>query len=169
MPENPIVRLARAWRLAAEAHTDQKRKGERAEPYVNHLAEVAQLVAEATGGTDPDLVIAALLHDTLEDTEVKREDLVREFGARVADLVAEVTDDKALPQAERKRGQIEHASTLSRGAQIIKLADKTSNVRAIVASPPKGWSAQRRADYVDWARRVVAICRPAAPGLAALF
>jgi (p)ppGpp synthase/HD superfamily hydrolase len=169
MSENPIVRLVRAWRFAADAHTDQKRKGERGEPYVNHLSEVAQLVAEATDGEDPDLVIAAVLHDTVEDTGVTAEDLRREFGARVAGLVCEVTDDKSLPKAERKQLQIDHAPTLSHGAQIIKLADKTSNVRAIVASPPKDWSAERKADYVAWGRKVVDICRPAAPKLAAQF
>ncbi len=169
MPENPIVRLARAYRFAAEAHEGQKRKGERGEPYVNHLIEVADLVADATDGADIDLIIAALLHDTVEDTPVTPADLTREFGARVAGLVGEVTDDKSLPQAERKRLQVEHAPHLSHGAQIIKLADKTSNVRAIIASPPKDWSAQRRADYVDWARQVADICRPASPRLAALF
>jgi (p)ppGpp synthase/HD superfamily hydrolase len=169
MPENPTVRLVRAFRFAAEAHVDQKRKGERQEPYINHLAEVADLVAAATEGADPDLVVAALLHDTVEDTSVTPADLAREFGPKVADLVSEVTDDRTLPQAERKRAQVEHASHLSHGAQIIKLADKTSNVRAIVASPPKDWSAQRRADYVDWARKVAEICRSASPQLGALF
>lgn len=169
MSENPIVRLARAYRFAAQAHVNEKRKGERQEPYVNHLVEVAELVAGATDGADIDLIIAALMHDTVEDTEVTPADLTREFGPRVAALVAEVTDDKGLPQAERKRLQVEHAPHLSRDAQIIKLADKTSNVRDIAASPPKGWTPERRADYVDWARQVVDICRPASPRLAALF
>jgi (p)ppGpp synthase/HD superfamily hydrolase len=169
MPENPIARLARAYRFAAEAHIDQRRKGERGEPYLNHLTEVADLAAKATDGSDVDLVIAALLHDTVEDTRVTPEDLSREFGPRVAALVGEVTDNKSLPQAERKRLQVEHAPHLSHGAQIIKLADKTSNVRAIIASPPKDWSEARRADYVDWARRVADVCRPASPQLAALF
>ncbi|HEY1561063.1 MAG TPA: HD domain-containing protein [Caulobacteraceae bacterium] len=169
MSENPILRLTCAYRFAAQAHVDEKRKGERGEPYINHLVEVADMVARATDGSDVDLVVAALLHDTVEDTKVTAEDLSREFGARVASLVAEVTDDKSLPQAERKRLQVEHAPHLSRDAQIIKLADKTSNVRDIIASPPKGWSAERRADYVAWARQVVDICRPASPMLSALF
>jgi (p)ppGpp synthase/HD superfamily hydrolase len=169
MSEYPVLRLTHAYRFAAQAHVDEKRKGERGEPYINHLVEVADMVARATDGSDVDLVVAALLHDTVEDTKVTAEDLSREFGARVASLVAEVTDDKSLPQAERKRLQVEHAPHLSRDAQIIKLADKTSNVRDIIASPPIGWSAERRADYVDWARQVVDICRPASPMLAVLF
>lgn len=169
MSENWIVRLARAYRFAAEAHVDEKRKGERGEPYVNHLVEVAEMVARATGGADVDLIVAALMHDTVEDTKVTPDVLSREFGARVAALVGEVTDDKSLPQAARKQAQIEHAPHLSRDAQIIKLADKISNVRDIIASPPKGWSKERRADYVDWARQVVDICRPASPELSALF
>lgn len=169
MSENPIVRLARAYRFAAQAHVNEKRKGERQEPYINHLVEVAELVAGATDGDDIDLIVAALMHDTVEDTQVTPADLTREFGPRVAALVAEVTDDRTLPQAERKRLQVEHAPHLSRDAQIIKLADKTSNVRDIAASPPRGWSPEQRAGYVDWARQVVDICRRASPRLAALF
>jgi guanosine-3',5'-bis(diphosphate) 3'-pyrophosphohydrolase len=169
MTENPVVALARAYHFAAVKHAEQKRKGEAAEPYVNHLTEVAELVAGATRGTDPEIVIAAVLHDTLEDTETTPEELQAAFGARVAELVAEVTDDKSLPKQDRKALQIEHAAHASRGAQIVKLGDKTSNVRALLASPPAGWSDERRLAYVDWAARVVDACRAAAPALAAEF
>ncbi|MGH6972829.1 MAG: HD domain-containing protein, partial [Caulobacteraceae bacterium] len=143
--------------------------GEAAEPYVNHLTEVAQLVAEATGGADVDLVIAAVLHDTVEDTQTTVEELQREFGGKVAGWVAEVTDDKSLPKAERKRLQIEHAANASQGAKIVKLADKTANLRALLSSPPPDWAEERKAEYVAWAQNVVAGCCGANPWLEAQF
>ena len=143
MNEHPLLALARAYHFAAARHVNQRRKGEAAEPYMNHLTEVAELVAEATRGADPEVIIAAVLHDTVEDTETTLEDVRAAFGERVAGLVAEVTDDKSLPKQTRKELQIEHAAHASRGAQIIKLADKTSNLRALASSPPKGWSDER--------------------------
>ncbi len=141
---------------AAHWHTAQRRKGAAAEPYVNHLLEVADLVAEATGGTDINLVVAALLHDAVEDQPVSRATIAAEFGEEVASLVMEVTDDKSLPKADRKRLQIEHAPHKSPRAAVIKLADKTSNMRALASSPPADWPMQRRQDYVRHAREVVA-------------
>jgi GTP diphosphokinase / guanosine-3',5'-bis(diphosphate) 3'-diphosphatase len=164
----PTLRLARAYHFAAVRHVDQRRKGAAGEPYTNHLSEVAELVAQATKGSDPDLIIAAVLHDTVEDTATTLDELQHLFGARVAALVAEVTDDKSLPKDERKRLQIEHAAHASHGAQIIKLADKTSNVRALKASPPP-WDDARKLAYVEWAGKVVAGCRHASPWLAAEF
>ena len=128
---------------------------------MNHLAEVAELVARATDGRDVDLVAAAVLHDTVEDTDTTFEEIAARFGSRVASLVAEVTDDKSLPWQERKRLQIEHAAHASLGAKVIKLADKTSNLRAMADSPPRNWSDARRADYLAWSRQVVANCRGA--------
>jgi (p)ppGpp synthase/HD superfamily hydrolase len=133
---------------------DHRRKGERAEPYVNHLAEVADLVAEATNGNDPNLVIAAVLHDTIEDTGLTYAELEAQFGLDVADLVAEVTDDKQLPSSERKKLQVEHAGRISTRAKLLKLADKTSNLRSIANSPPSDWSGERKQQYLNWARKV---------------
>src|SRR5258708_38331063 len=135
-----LVQLAHAADYAARQHIAQRRKGPRAEPYVNHLIEVAALLAEATDGGDVALLMAGLLHDTLEDTDTTYEDLVQRFGPDVASLVAEVTDDKSLPKEERKRLQIEKTAGKSQRAKLLKLADKTSNLRSLVASPPKGWS-----------------------------
>lgn len=135
-------------------HVHQRRKGIAQEPYINHLLEVASLVTVATGGFDPNLVIAALLHDAIEDQEVPVEIIAREFGKQVADIVMEVADDKSLPKEERKRKQIEAAPKKSRSAKLIKLADKTSNLRTI-ASSPAGWSVKRRLDYIAWAKNVV--------------
>jgi (p)ppGpp synthase/HD superfamily hydrolase len=166
---NEIERLAQAYNFAAAKHAGQTRKGEAGEPYVNHLTEVAQLVAQATGGDDVDLVIAAVLHDTVEDTEATFDELASAFGPRVASLVAEVTDDKSLEKAERKRLQVEHAGQASAGAKIIKIADKTSNLRALAVSPPVGWADERRAEYLEWAVQVVARCRGVNAWLEAQF
>ncbi len=135
--KNAVLYLTKALDFAARKHTDHRRKGEREEPYINHLAEVAGLLADATDGHDLDLVLAGLLHDTIEDTETTYDELVNEFGTVVADLVAEVTDDKSLEKVERKRSQVETAPNKSDRAKMIKIADKTSNMRSIIASPPK--------------------------------
>ena len=154
-----IVAVARALDFAARKHSSQRRKGEANEPYVNHLAEVARLVAEATLGQDPVAVVAALLHDTIEDTGTTRAELEREFGAEVAAVVAEVTDDKSLPKMERKRLQEQNAPHKSPRAKLVKIADKTSNLRSIAQSPPTDWDLKRQREYFEWAARVVAGCR----------
>ena len=133
-----------AAHFAAEKHANQKRKGIAGEPYINHLLEVAELVSGAISEPDANVVIAALLHDTIEDAGVRKDELVQRFASDVADLVAELTGDKSLPKAERKRLQIEHAPKLSVWAQTIKLADKISNLRAILASPPADWDYERK-------------------------
>jgi (p)ppGpp synthase/HD superfamily hydrolase len=157
--ESDIVQLARAADYAARQHLGQRRKGERGEPYINHLTEVAALLAEATNGEDAVLLLGGLLHDTIEDTATTFADLEAMFGIEVAELVAEVTDDKSLSQAERKRLQVESTPGKSRRAKLLKLADKTSNLRGLVDSPPADWSAERLSDYVDWAEQVVKSCR----------
>lgn len=154
-----LVTVLRASRFAAEKHAAQRRKGESAEPYVNHLIEVAALLAEATDGADEALVVAALLHDAVEDVGVTPQEIAAGFGDAVAEIVGEVTDDKRLPKAERKRLQEETVACKSRRAKLLKLADKTSNLRAIAKSPPREWGVARMAEYVDWAERVVDGCR----------
>ena len=148
------ISVLRAADAAARWHVHQRRKGAAGEPYVNHLLEVATLVAEATDGNDPDLVIAALLHDSIEDQEVPRGIIANEFGEGVAKLIEEVTDDKSLDKQERKQLQVINTDKISTRAKILKLADKTSNLRAIAASPPPDWSVKRRLEYVEWARKV---------------
>jgi (p)ppGpp synthase/HD superfamily hydrolase len=164
-----LVLVARAADFAARMHVSQRRKGAAQEPYLNHLAEVALLLGEATGGTDYVLVAAAWLHDTLEDTEAEREELEALFGREVASIVAEVTDDKSLKKVERKRLQIETAPHRSRQARLLKIADKTSNLRAMASSPPVGWDLVRRQEYIDWAEAVVAGCRGISPQLEKMF
>jgi|HubBroStandDraft_1064217.scaffolds.fasta_scaffold37096_3 (p)ppGpp synthase/HD superfamily hydrolase len=158
MPDclNPVRQILAAARFAAERHAAQRRKGHSAEPYVNHLLEVAELLARLTDELDTNLIVAALLHDTIEDAGVARQELVERFGEDVASLVAEVTDDKSLPKETRKALQIENAPAKSPRAQALSAADKIANVRSIATSPPANWSFQRRVEYVRWARQVVA-------------
>ncbi|TBW33081.1 bifunctional (p)ppGpp synthetase/guanosine-3',5'-bis(diphosphate) 3'-pyrophosphohydrolase [Siculibacillus lacustris] len=164
-----VARLAQAAHYAARAHKFQQRKGLDAEPYVNHCLEVAELVATAEDPGDVEVVIAALLHDTVEDTAITEADLERDFGRRVADLVMAVTDDKTLPKEARKRLQIAHAPGLCRDARLVKIADKISNLRALVRTPPAGWTPERLADYVVWSQAVVTACGPTDAVLEAEF
>jgi (p)ppGpp synthase/HD superfamily hydrolase len=163
------VAVLRAADTAAKWHVHQRRKGIAQEPYINHLLEVASLVTEASGGTDPNVVTAALLHDAIEDQSVTAETIASEFGKRVADIVIELSDDKTLPKAERKRKQVENAAKKSREAKLIKLADKTSNLRTIASSPAADWSVERRLEYVAWAKNVVAGLRGTSPWLEQKF
>ena len=167
-PES-ILRLARAYHFAAGRHVGQRRKGVAGEPYVNHLTEVAELVAKASDGADIDLIIAAVLHDSVEDTITTPEELAALFGPEVAALVAEVTDDKKLPKHARKALQIAHAANATPRAQIIKMADKVSNLRSLAESPPADWALKRIQEYGEWASKVVAGCQSANAWLAQQF
>ncbi len=152
MTDAGTLRLMRALDFAARAHANQRRKGAAQEPYVNHLIEVAREVAEATGGDETDLMVAALLHDVVEDTPVTPAELASAFGPTVRDIVLECSDDMTLPKDERKRRRLELAARKSRGAKLVKIADLISNLRATGASPPAGWPA-------DWCLGYVASCR----------
>ncbi len=171
--ENQNLRATRdilkAAHFAAVRHSGQRRKGATGEPYVNHLLEVAELVAGALDEPDPHLVMAALLHDAVEDVGVTKQELIETFGDDVANLVMEVTDDKSLPKKERKRLQVVNAPHKSVRAQVIKLADKISNLRAILASPPTDWSVERQREYFAWAKQVVEALSAPNPGLKAEF
>jgi guanosine-3',5'-bis(diphosphate) 3'-pyrophosphohydrolase len=164
-----VALVTRAADFAARRHSGQVRKGTAREPYLNHLAEVAALLAETADEPDAWLVAAGWLHDTVEDTATEREELVELFGETIAAIVAEVTDDKSLPRAERKRLQIETATQKSPRARALKIADKISNIRSLIVSPPDDWERDRLIDYVDWAEKVVAGCRCVNPRLDQLF
>lgn len=142
--------LLRAVEFSAERHRGQRRKGVDASPYINHSIEVAAMLANVAGVRDLAILIAAVLHDTIEDTRTSPEELEAAFGPEVRLLVQEVTDDKTLPKAERKRLQVKHAPQLSPSAKLIKLADKVSNVRDVTDRPPSDWSVERRREYLDW-------------------
>jgi (p)ppGpp synthase/HD superfamily hydrolase len=157
--DRDIAGLFAALHFAADKHRDQRRKGACASPYINHPIEVAELLVRVGGVTDVRLLQAAVLHDTLEDTETTAEELESRFGFKVRRLVEEVSDDKSLPRDERKRLQVEHAPTLSREARQIKLADKICNLRDLKERPPPDWSTTRRLAYLDWSEQVIEGCR----------
>jgi (p)ppGpp synthase/HD superfamily hydrolase len=151
--------VSEAADFAARRHTGQQRKGRGSEPYVNHLAEVANLLSIATEGMDAELVAAAWLHDTIEDTATTCEELAQKFGERIAALVVEVTDDMTLAKNERRQRQIVDAPKKSPGAKLIKIADKISNIRARILPQPNQEERDDLADYAAWAEKVVAGCR----------
>jgi guanosine-3',5'-bis(diphosphate) 3'-pyrophosphohydrolase len=165
---NSIVLLKAAY-FAADKHRGQTRKDSDGSPYINHPLSAALLIAETGGVYDTDILAAALLHDTLEDTDTTEEELEKQFGSRVLSLVLEVTDDKSLPKKARKQKQIDHAEHLSKEAVLIKLADKITNVRDISIHPPAGWGWERRKEYLDWAEKVIANCPKANEPLERLF
>lgn len=148
-------RILQATHFAAEKHSRQRRKNTAGSPYINHPIEVAFHLSSVGGITDEDILLAALLHDTIEDTETSRDEIIYLFGEAVASLVMECTDDKSLPKLERKRLQIENAPKKSPGAKMIKIADKTCNLRSILSDPPEDWPLSRQHEYFVWAEKVV--------------
>lgn len=164
-----VLGLTRALVYAAEAHANQRRKGAAQEPYINHLIEVLDLVARATGGEDTDLLTAALLHDVVEDTPVSADELAAAFGERVARIVVENSDDMTLPKDERRRQRIAAMAHKSPEARIVKTADVISNLRAIAVSPPAGWAMDRRLGYLEGCRQLIAAGRGANAVIERLF
>ncbi len=167
--EEPVGLILRAVAFAAEKHKNQRRKDADATPYVNHPIALANVLKQEGGVDDVAVLVAAILHDTIEDTQTTADELRAIFGEDVTSIVLEVTDDKSLPKAERKQLQIEHAAHASPKAKLVKLADKICNLRDIAASPPADWSADRKKDYFDWAKQVVEGCRGANVRLEAAF
>jgi guanosine-3',5'-bis(diphosphate) 3'-pyrophosphohydrolase len=153
--EEDISLLLKAVTFSAEKHKNQRRKGVEGSPYINHPIAVAETLWTVGGVRDVSIIVAAILHDTVEDTKTTIGEIEEHFGPVVRSLVQEVTDDKSLPKPERKRLQVEHAPNLSRGAQQLKLADKISNIQDVAYAPPTHWPHQRRVDYLSWADNVV--------------
>lgn len=164
-----LNRLIHALAFAAARHRDQRRKDAQASPYINHLIAVLDILWTTGGVRNGELLTAAVLHDTLEDTHTSPEEIAEEFGLKVRALVLELSDDKSLPSLVRKQLQIKHAPALSPESKQIKLADKISNVGDMAFSPPPDWPWQRKADYLDWAEKVVAGLRGANPAMEARF
>lgn len=169
-PRLPVSsrRLLEALNFAAVRHRHQRRKGKRGAPYVNHLIEVAHLLT-THGVEDDDVLVAAVLHDVVEDTSATPAEIAQRFGTRVAEIVAQVTDDDTLPLWERKQRQIETAPMLTPDAQHVRVADKISNLRGILSSPPEHWSLARKLAYYAWAEQVVLGCTAARPSLQSTF
>jgi guanosine-3',5'-bis(diphosphate) 3'-pyrophosphohydrolase len=160
--------VLRAAAFAAEKHRKQRRKDVEASPYINHPIQLAYILVQADI-EDPIVLAAALLHDTVEDTQTTLDELEIVFGYEIARIVAECTDDKQLDKLERKQAQVDHAATLSPRAKLVKLADKIANVSDIDGAPPAGWSVERKREYFDWAKRVVDRMRGANAALEARF
>lgn len=158
---NDLPNLIEAIHFAAKKHQNQKRKGADSEPYINHPLEVLNLLVKVGGVTDSKTLTAAVLHDTVEDTGVTKEEIAEKFGQEISEMVMELTDDKSLPKAVRKEKQVEHAPDLSHAAKQIKICDKISNIRDVLENPPDGWSDERRREYINWGERVVAGLRGA--------
>jgi guanosine-3',5'-bis(diphosphate) 3'-pyrophosphohydrolase len=161
--------IIKAAAFAARKHKTQRRKDAEASPYINHPIALADVLANEGGIADPAVLCAAILHDTIEDTETTAAELEVEFGGQIAGIVQEVTDDKELAKQVRKQRQIEMAPFVSREAKLVKLADKICNLRDLFVSPPQGWSQARRRDYLDWSAQVVGGLRGTHAGLEAIF
>ncbi|KAG8516339.1 Guanosine-3',5'-bis(diphosphate) 3'-pyrophosphohydrolase MESH1 [Galemys pyrenaicus] len=153
--DSEAARLLEAADFAARKHRWQRRKDPEGTPYINHPIGVARILTHEAGVTDVAVLQAALLHDTVEDTDTTLDELELLFGARVRRLVEEVTDDKALPKPERKRLQVERAPHSSPGAKLVKLADKLYNLRDLNRCTPQGWTQGRVQEYFRWAAQVV--------------
>jgi GTP diphosphokinase / guanosine-3',5'-bis(diphosphate) 3'-diphosphatase len=144
-----------ALKFCAEKHRNQRRKDFERTPYLNHPVEVAETLWSVGRVREMAVLIAALLHDVIEDTETAPKEISSRFGDEVLSMVLEVTDDKMLPKSKRKELQVLHAAQLSYGAKLIKIADKISNVRDVTWSHPPDWSLKRRLEYLEWSERVV--------------
>lgn len=155
MNHSDIKRFTKCVDFAAIKHRDQRRKDSEETPYINHPIGVANILANEGDVTDLDVLLAAILHDTVEDTDTSFEEIEEHFGADIKNIVMEVTDDKSLPKMERKRLQIEHAKTVSPKAKLVKLADKLYNLRDLQRCTPHGWTAERVSEYFIWAKKVV--------------
>ena len=160
--------LFEALTFASTKHRNQRRKDIDASPYINHPIEVAGILAQC-GITEIEILQAAILHDTIEDTGTTGAELEEKFGPAVRRIVDELTDDKSLPKLERKDLQILQAPALSFEAKLVKIADKTANARDILNNPPQGWDRERRVGFLLWTRRVVDGCRGVHPQLERLY
>lgn len=153
--QQDLALILSALAFAAHKHRNQRRKDASVSPYINHPIALANVLANEGGVRDARVICAALLHDTIEDTDTTPQELAAHFGPAIRDIVLEVTDDKNLPKTVRKRLQIRHASRISRRAKLVKLADKICNLRDITTSPPAKWSEMRKRKYFSWAKKVV--------------
>jgi guanosine-3',5'-bis(diphosphate) 3'-pyrophosphohydrolase len=156
--------LFKALAFSAEKHTKQRRKDIDKTPYINHPISLANILAQSWV-IDENVLCAAILHDTLEDTETTANELREHFGEKITSIVLEVTDDKNLEKSVRKQKQVEHAASLSHEAKLVKLADKIANITDIINTPPADWSSVRKKEYFEWAKAVVDNLRGAHQGL----
>lgn len=164
-----IKKLLKATAFAANKHRDQRRKDADSSPYINHPIALCDILVNEGDIANTDVICAAMLHDTIEDTDTTEEELIAAFGSKIASIVMEVTDNKSLPKLERKRLQVEHAHSISHDAKLVKLADKIANLRDILSSPPKDWDEARKKEYFQWANDVVQGLRGSSAKLERVF
>jgi guanosine-3',5'-bis(diphosphate) 3'-pyrophosphohydrolase len=169
MEHTELSLLIDALSFAAERHRGQRRKDRVASPYINHPIALMRVLILEAGIADPLVLCAALLHDTVEDTGTTAEEIAARFGPEICAVVLEVTDDKRLSKAERKRFQVEHARQVSTPARLVKLADKICNLRDVADSPPVDWDLARCQAYFDWAQEVIGQMRGTHERLEAIF
>lgn len=162
-------KLIQALTFAAGKHRDQRRKDVCASPYINHPIQLVDVLCNEAGVEDVNVLTAAILHDTIEDTETTADELEQHFGQQICNIVLEVSDDSSLCKADRKQEQINHAATLSDEAKLVKLADKICNLRDVADNPPAGWGIERRQEYFDWAQAVIDGLRGIHPVLESIF
>lgn len=167
--ESELKLLLKTLAFAAHKHREQRRRNVEASPYINHPIQVANILCNEGHVTDVEVICAALLHDTVEDTETTEAELRDAFGAAITGIVMDVTDDKSLGKQARKEQQVEHAAQIRDQAKLVKLADKISNLRDVANDPPAGWDLGRRREYFDWGKRVIDRLRGVHPVLEALF
>jgi guanosine-3',5'-bis(diphosphate) 3'-pyrophosphohydrolase len=161
--------LLKAIAFAAEKHRHQRRKDPEASPYINHPIDLANVLVNEGGVSDTTTLCAAILHDTLEDTQTTPDELAREFGGEIRDIVIEVTDNKKLKKRKRKELQVKHGPRYSTRARLVKIADKICNLRDVATNPPARWPLRRQIEYFDWAKAVIDSLRGAHPRLEAVF
>jgi GTP diphosphokinase / guanosine-3',5'-bis(diphosphate) 3'-diphosphatase len=154
-----LDKLLEAVIFATRKHQGQVRKDLRQSPYVTHPVSVARIIWQIADVEETNTLLAAVLHDTIEDTDTTADEVRELFGDEVLSIILEVTDNKGLAKLERKRMQIVHAPDLSQPAKIIKLADKLINCQDILHHPPLDWSLERRQNYIQWAADVIARIR----------
>ncbi|MDF3067740.1 MAG: hypothetical protein K0R38_3341 [Polyangiaceae bacterium] len=160
-----ISRLLEALDFAAVRHSAQRRKGPDAAPYVNHLIEVASLVANVGQVDDVDVLIAAVLHDVLEDTPTTADEVTERFGPRVCRFVRALSDDKSLPRRERRKIALDELPQAEVLVRVIKLADLASNIKLL----PPNWTEERKREYLEWSEHAATICSPSCLALAELY
>jgi guanosine-3',5'-bis(diphosphate) 3'-pyrophosphohydrolase len=167
--EDELELILKALAFAAHKHKDQRRRDVEASPYINHPITLANILCNEAHVKDKEVICAALLHDTVEDTDTTETELGEKFGATICGIVMDVTDDKSLRKLERKQRQIDHAAHISDQAKLVKLADKISNLRDMADCPPAGWDLDRRREYFDWAKAVIDRLRGVHGPLEAIF
>ncbi|HEY5728941.1 MAG TPA: HD domain-containing protein [Anaerolineales bacterium] len=167
--DDSVGLILKAIRFSAVKHNDQRRRDSKSSPYINHPIEVAETLWTVGDVRDMTLLVAAILHDTIEDTDATPEEIEAEFGREVLSVVLEVTDDKSLPKQTRKQLQIEYAPHKSQNAKLLGVADKIHNVRDTIKSPPANWSLERKQEYLLWSEKVMAGLRGVNPKLEKLY